>query len=365
MNAEVTIANRLRSLSIERVEIPPTAPPANRYLVPRRMALAAVAVGCAAVLTAYASLSLISGLRKDEAQHVTSPPEAVPANVAATREIVPPPMANPTVIGSGYVFAERMITLRPEIGGRISELPLDVGDHFIADQLIAQLDTTTDEIDLRITRSQAAGADASVRRNEVSLAQARKTLERTRQLSERGAASLSSLDSDNLAVLQLTSDLELARQSAETARLQVERQERNLALHRIVAPFDGIVVNRLVGLGDMVASGTDGGGPRDGIAILLDPGSLVIDVDIAQSNAARIKAGQTATAVLDAFPDRPLNMRVRTIVPAASLQKGTVTARLEFIAPPKGVLPNMAAKVTLDTADLEMSANEKGEADGQ
>ncbi len=146
-------------------------------------------------------------------------------------------------------------------------------------------------------------AAAAARRVELSLEQARKTLERTKLLVERGAAATSSLDADSLAVVQLTSDLDVARQTAETARLQVEKQERTLSLHQIVAPFDGVIVARLVGLGDMVASGMDGGGPRDGIAILLDPNSLTIDVDIAQSNAARIKPGQMAVAILDAFPD--------------------------------------------------------------
>jgi multidrug efflux pump subunit AcrA (membrane-fusion protein) len=121
-----------------------------------------------------------------------------------------------------------------------------------------------------------------------------------------------------------------------------------------------VIVTRLVGLGDTVASGTDGGGPRDGIAILLDPNSLTIDVDIAQSNAARIQPGQTAVAILDAFPDRQFKMRVRTIVPAASLQKGTVTARLEFLTPPSRALPNMAAKVTLDAPDLQADMNGRG-----
>lgn len=356
MNAEANIANRLRSLSIEREGTPPADTAASRQLPMRGVALAGLAVALAAA--AYMSLPL--------AENLWRPTEAVsqPAVDAIAQDKLPArlPQAPPpqSVIGSGYVVAEKMITLRPEIGGKVIDLPLDVGDHFAAGQVIARLDTTTDEIELRIARSQAASADAATRRVEVSLTQARKTLERTRSLVERGATAVSSLDSDSLSVVQLTSDLDIARQAAETALLQVERQERNLALHQIVAPFDGVIVTRLVGLGDMVASGTDGGGPRDGIAILLDPNSLTIDVDIAQSNAARIEPGQTAVAVLDAFPDRKFKMRVRTIVPAASLQKGTVTARLEFLVPPTRALPNMAAKVTLDAPVLQANANEKG-----
>jgi multidrug efflux pump subunit AcrA (membrane-fusion protein) len=126
------------------------------------------------------------------------------------------------VIGSGYVVAGRMITLRPEIGGRVVDLPLDVGDHFVAGQVVARLDATTDEIELRIATSQAVAAAAAARRVEVSLEQARKTLERTKLLLARGVVATSSLDADSLAVVQLTSDLDVARQAAETARLQVE-----------------------------------------------------------------------------------------------------------------------------------------------
>ncbi|MQB41647.1 HlyD family efflux transporter periplasmic adaptor subunit [Rhizobium sp. ICMP 5592] len=358
MNAEANLANRLRSLSIERKGSPP-ADAATSLRFPRRgVALVGIAVTLAAA--AYMSLPLAESMWRPPVTEAISQP-AVDTTAQDKFPSQPPKTPPPqSVIGSGYVVAERMITSRPEIGGKVIDLPLDVGDHFTAGQVIARLDTTTDEIELRIARSQAASADAAAHRVEVSLAQARKTLERTKSLVERGAAAVSSLEGDSLSVVQLTSDLDVARQAAETAGLQVERQERNVALHQIVAPFDGVIVTRLVGLGDMVASGTDGGGPRDGIAILLDPNSLTIDVDIAQSNAARIEPGQPAVAVLDAFPDRKFRMRVRTIVSAASLQKGTVTARLEFLTPPSRVLPNMAAKVTLDAPELQANTNERG-----
>ncbi|MEF0941520.1 efflux RND transporter periplasmic adaptor subunit [Rhizobium sp. BR 362] len=361
MNAEANIATRLRSLSIDRVEPPPRGTPAIR----RFRMLGVTLAGAAAALAAAAYFmpapsadalwqALASGTVSQPAKEKVGPSSQ---GKAPTIQEPEKPLSQ-AIIGSGYVVAGRTITLRPEIGGRVVDLPLDVGDHFMAGQVVARLDATMDEIELRIARSQAAAAAAAVHRVEVSLEQARKTLERTTLLIERGAVATSSRDTDTLAVVQLTSDLDAARQTAETARLQVQKQERTLSLHQIIAPFDGVVVSRLAGLGDTVASGTDGGGPRDGIAILLDPTSMTIDADIAQSNAARLQPGQTAIAILDAFPNRPFKMRVRTIVPAASLQKGTITARLEFLTPPSRVLPNMAAKVTLDAPDLQANLNE-------
>ena len=360
MSADANMATRLRSLAIDR---PPPNSTASRQL-PIRGLVVTSAIVIAAVIAYLPPKSVIDTFR-------THPPAAISdtkstataASSSQERGIAPAvsiAVSPQSVIGSGYVVAGRMITLRPEVGGKVVSLPLDVGDHFIAGQVIAGLDTATSEIELKISRSQAAATVIAVQRNEISLAKAQRTLARTRQLADRGAASQSSLDADELAVLQLSNDLDSARQGAETARLQLERQENTVSLHRIVAPFDGVIVARLAGLGDMVASGTDGGGPRDGIATLLDPDSLIIDVDIAQSNAARIEPGQTAIAVLDAFPDRQFKMRVTTIVPVASMQKGTVTARLEFLTAPSGVLPNMAAKVTLNPPSLQAKADEKG-----
>ncbi|WFU06537.1 efflux RND transporter periplasmic adaptor subunit (plasmid) [Rhizobium sp. CB3171] len=361
MNSDANIATRLRSLSIERVEPPPRASRPTGRLRMLGMILAGMAATFAAVY--FTPVPSDAPWKPFATRIVTEPAKGTETSSQSKAPTAQEQTAKPlpqTIVGSGYVVAGRMITLRPEIGGRVVDLPLDVGDHFLAGQVIARLDKTTDEIELRIAKSQAAAAVAAARRVEVSLEQARKTLERTKLLLERGVVATSNLDADSLAVVQLTSDLDSARQAAETARLQVEKQERTLSLHQIIAPFDGVVVTRLVGLGDMVASGTDGGGPRDGIAILLDPNSLTVDADIAQSNAARIQPGQTAVAILDAFPDRPFKMRVRTIVPAASLQKGTVTARLEFLTPPSRVLPNMAAKVTLDAPDLQANLDERG-----
>lgn len=360
MNADANMATRFRSLAIDR---PPPNSTASRQL-PIRGLVVTSAIAIVAVIAYLPPKSVIDALRT-HSPAATSDTRSTATAASSSQErgiapAVPIAVSPQAVIGSGYVVAGRMITLRPEVGGKVVSLPLDVGDHFIAGQVIAGLDTATSEIELKISRSQAAAAVIAVQRNEISLAKAQRTLARTRQLADRGAASQSSLDADELAVLQLSNDLDSARQAAETARLQVERQENTVSLHRIVAPFDGVIVARLAGLGDMVASGTDGGGPRDGIATLLDPDSLIIDVDIAQSNAARIEPGQTAIAVLDAFLDRQFKMRVTTIVPVASVQKGTVTARLEFLTAPSGVLPNMAAKVTLNPPSLQAKADEKG-----
>ncbi len=115
------------------------------------------------------------------------------------------------------------------------------------------------------------------------------------------------------------------------------------------APFDGIVVDRQLNPGDIAVSAVDGG-PAQGIATLIDPAALTIEVDVSESNLAQIEPGQGAEVQLDAWPGKPLRATVRTVAPKISIQKGTVLVRLKFDHPQVGVFANMAAKVTFDTS---------------
>lgn len=357
MNADV--GAQLRSLSIERPEELTFIGGGKRSSYKALCGVLTILLLAGIVGGVYLERDKIGFLVSGEAEKTETGASTPTSSPIRTRPVAP--AAPAPVIGSGYVVAERIVTIRPEVGGRVAELPLNAGDRFVAGQRIALLDRRTAEIQLHIARSQAAHALVAARRVEVSLAQARRTENRTKALAQQGVVAESSVDTDGLAVLQLEQDLLAATKAAETASLQVAAQERTLALHEVRAPFDGVLAERLVSVGDTLAPGTDGGGPREGIAVLLDPSSLAIDVDVAQSNAERIASGQSATATLDAFPGTPLKMRVRTILPVASMQKGTVTVRLDFVGSHANVLPNMSAKIAFEPAG---QSQEKGERNG-
>ncbi|WP_319773422.1 efflux RND transporter periplasmic adaptor subunit [Breoghania sp.] len=377
MNAD--IGTKLRSLSIERID-PPQGGPLKGQRRTWRGRTAALLLAAAALASGLAGAywerdRLAAELaRLSDVLHLNAPAKE-PARTALRSDQTqaqdgaqdgaqPPAVAVlPPVVGSGYVIAERMVTLKPEIGGRILSVPVETGQTVKAGDRIALMDNRTAIIQSKIARSSLANTEVNVERIRLSLAKAEKDAARAERLKERGVVSENAWEDNALTVHQLRQDLNAARQAIETARLQVEAQERNLQLHEIVAPFDGIVAERLVRTGDILAAGTDGA-PGGGIAILLDPTSLAINVDVAQSNTVRITSGQSGTAVFDAFPDAPLEVRVRAVLPVASAQKGTITVRLDFLAPPPAVLPNMSVKVTFDGRKPTGSGHTQGMRNG-
>ncbi len=71
------------------------------------------------------------------------------------------------------------------------------------------------------------------------------------------------------------------------------------------------------------------------------------EVDINESDIAKVAIGSPATVLLDAYPDRPFDARVVKIYPEADRQKGTVKVEVHIVHPDLQVIkPEMSAKVT-------------------
>jgi len=88
-----------------------------------------------------------------------------------------------------------------------------------------------------------------------------------------------------------------------------------------------------------------GGFTQTGICTIVDMSSLEVDVDVNETFISRLSPGQTASIVVDAYPDLRLAAHVITIVPTANQQKATVKVRVAFDKPDSRVLPQMSAQV--------------------
>jgi RND family efflux transporter MFP subunit len=156
------------------------------------------------------------------------------------------------------------------------------------------------------------------------------------------------LDNARTAVDSLKAKIELAKQqvSASEARIAVAQQAVDNCTIR--APFAGIVVSKDAQVGEMVSPNSAGGGfTRTGIATIVDMKSNEIEVDVNESYIARVQNGQQVTATLDAYPDKRIPAKVRTVIPTADRQKATVKVRITILNLEKYdfILPDMGVKV--------------------
>jgi RND family efflux transporter MFP subunit len=260
----------------------------------------------------------------------------------------PAPTAGSTTVlnASGYVEPRRKATVSAKITGKVTEVLVDEGMVVEKGQVLAQLDDSDARRRYEAIRAERDVARAAIRELEVNLADAERTLRRTRKLHSDGVASIQDLDSATAGVDALRAKLNVARTSLDAADAQLAVSAQDLENYTVRAPFAGIAVSKDAQPGEMVSPVSAGGGfTRTGISTIVDMESLEIEVDVNESHIAKVRPGQPADAVLDAYPDWSIPATVRTIIPTADRQKATVKVRLTFDDLDPRILPDMGVKV--------------------
>ncbi len=277
-----------------------------------------------------------------------------------------------TVISSGRIITPTRVALGSELVGRVVEVRVEEGDRVQAGQVLARL--RDDELRAALDqgrRSVEEGQAMLAQLREVARpvaeqgllqAQANQVLaraqyERVKKLADAGFYNQSSLD-DALRALDAAMAAREAAQAlargnrpegaesrlAET-RLAQARATQAVAQARqantvIRAPAAGVVVKKRVEKGDVVTQGK----------LLFDlatDGETQIDLQVDEKNLGRLRVGQLASVLADAYPTRPFAAEIFFIAPGIDPEKGSVEVKLRVKTPPAFVKPDMTVSVEI------------------
>jgi RND family efflux transporter MFP subunit len=249
---------------------------------------------------------------------------------------------------SGYITPRRRATIAAKITGRVTGVFFDEGTRVAEGQLLATLDDADVKRSLDSAKADRDAAQAAIADYEVQLKNARILLHRAEQLQKAGVQTQEALDNASTAADSLKAKIELAKQQVAASEARIGMAQQAVDNCTIRAPFAGIVVSKDAQVGEMVSPNSAGGGfTRTGIATIVDMKSNEIEVDVNESYIARVENGQQVTAALDAYPDKPIPSKVRTVIPTADRQKATVKVRITILNLEKYdfILPDMGVKV--------------------
>ncbi|MCG8433890.1 MAG: efflux RND transporter periplasmic adaptor subunit [Gammaproteobacteria bacterium] len=193
----------------------------------------------------------------------------------------------------GRVEPAREITMSAETNGRIVSVEAQRGANVNQGDVIVR-------IDIRDRKAQLKRAQAEIEKARIEYA-AQERLKNQSFVSETGLA-------------QAMADLEAAK--AERLRIEID-----IANTEIRAPFGGALQDRLVEVGDYVASG-------DPVATFVDNTTLIVTGTIAEQEHANVSVGDEAEAVL--ITGEAAKGRIRYISPVADQATRTFSIELEI-----------------------------------
>ena len=219
---------------------------------------------------------------------------------------------SPTILASGALTYQAEVKLVSEVIGKVREVLVKEGDQVKKGQLLLQLDP--------------AQAQAQVAQLEASLAQSRLAIDRTRvnamtldtkwkrfqALREQGLVDQNSFDDiasqRNMAQVELESSGQMMQQT----QAQLTQAREGLAKTQLRAPIDGKVVALIIKSGEtavpsaMSIAGSD-------LMTVADTAGLYAEVNVNETDVARVGVGQTARIVPAAFPDKSWAGVVETV----------------------------------------------------
>ena len=260
---------------------------------------------------------------------------------------------------TGYVTARRRATVASKITGKLVEVNVEEGMAVREGQVLARLDDATLKATLALAEAQVDAARRAIRENEVRQHEASLSLERITRLKAEGISTQAELEAAQAQLDSYEARILAAREQVRVAEQQAALAQTNLDDAIIRAPFSGVAIYKDAQPGETVSPVSAGGGfTRTGICTIVDMDSLEIEVDVNEAYINRLKPRQSASAVLDAYPDSPIPAHVITMVPTADRQKATVRMRIAFKLHDPRILPDMGVKVTFlrDDGSADVSA---------
>lgn len=174
----------------------------------------------------------------------SSPPANTEPAIAATRLatlVVQSVRTARETAFDGVIEAINQATVAAQTGGRVVELPFDVGDYVPKDAVIVRL-TGVEQ------KAQAGGAAAALREASARQSEARLQYDRIADLFTRGIVAQAALD-------RAKADLDSASARVEAARNALTQAREQSGYTVVRAPYGGIVVKRHVEMGETVSAG--------------------------------------------------------------------------------------------------------------
>lgn len=257
------------------------------------------------------------------------------------------------VVGPGTVQARIPVTLGARVSATVVQVHADVGDAVRQGQLLVSLD----DRDLSARRGVVAaqqealmrnteGARAALAKAQADLELARSKQRRDAELLAQGFVSQAALDASSSGLEGAAASVDAARatlaaRAADARSLSQEARYADAVLSyaRLVAPMDGVVIQRLVEIGDTVVPGTM-------LLKIVDPRTLWVATRVDESVVGRVHAGQAASIRLRSGEVLP--GKVARIARQSDAATRELDVHVAFDAVPQRFAIDQEAEVTID-----------------
>jgi HlyD family secretion protein len=309
------------------------------------------------------------------------------------------------ISATGIVEPNFKVEVKSKASGEVLKFSFEEGDRIKKDTLLLQLDKSDEQRNVakamaeksssvaRLRKAETAlllqdtkyetdlqKAKSAVESAEVSLKESVDKLKRQKDLFAQEFAAQETLDraetdfkvnKENLiqaqAQLQAAKDsiyditmkkneIELAKADVERADIALDEVQERLYETEIFAPITGVIIEKMVEQGQIIASGISNVSGGTALATIADMSRLFIIADVDETDIGAVKLGQSVTITADAFPDTKFQGKVKRIAPQGKVENSITIfkVKIEALGTGKNILkPMMSSNIEIVTASVK------------
>ena len=205
-----------------------------------------------------------------------------------------------TAVTAGEVASSQLVAVGAQVSGRIEKLLVIPGQKVSQNELIAEIESTTQRNELAAGRARLSSYEAQLLARQATLKTAQAKYDRELKLKTREATVEETLEKAEEALAAAQAALAETESLILQARIAVDTAETNLGYTRITSPLAGTVVSVPVEKGQTVNASQQ----TPTIAQIADLGRMEIKMQISEGDVTKVRPGLKVSYSILSEPDR-------------------------------------------------------------
>lgn len=250
------------------------------------------------------------------------------------------------VSASGTLEALVTVDVGSQISGQITRVMVDFNDEVKRGQVMAVLDPQTYESRVQQGQADVVAGQAALRQAQAGLASAQADYNRKKTLVNQGIYAPSTLDVSQAAYRQAQAGVDSARARIAQSQAALRSQRVDLGRTTIVAPIDGVIVDRQIEPGQTVAASLQA---PILFRIAQDLSKVEVKISVDEADIGQVQEGQSVKFTVDAFPDENFTGIVTQVRKQPVTEQNVVAyiVMAEADNPRGNLLPGMTANADI------------------
>lgn len=251
-------------------------------------------------------------------QHYFTPP---PAPQVITAPVTRQDLED-TVLATGSIQAIQQVDVGAQASGQIRKLHVELGQSIRKGDLVAEIDATKQQNDLRNAEAQLAVLAAQKRSRQAQLVQYELALQRTRALVKEDAGTRADLEAAQAAVDTTRAALAELDAQIQQAGIAVDTAKTNLGYTRIVAPMDGVVIAVVRKAGQTVNALQS----APTLIKLAQLDTMLIRAQISEADVVKVRPDMPVYFTIMGEPDRRYDAKLVSIEPSTDAEQAETSS---------------------------------------